>query len=189
MKHGSRSRTAQTIAAPEVAIPAAAISKGANVTGNVVQAPIDTVTSHSHEGVLLWSLLLLGMATWAGFGKPTWDVLIGNTQQWNTTISPRLVLGGIVFCVVLAMIADSSDDAATVIILMLVGMWILFVMMNGLPTIQSVFKWFQSGKGLSINSMVGGGASRDFGNVSSTQERAAPIVQGGTPPGRGQAQH
>lgn len=183
MKRGrSAAKAAATAAAPEVAVPAAAIGAGfgagATTTGNIIQAPIDTVTSHSHEGVLLWSLLLLGLSTWSGFGKPTFDVLVGNTSTWKTQYPFQLIIGGVVFCVVLAMIANSSNEAETMIVFLLVAMWILFIMFNGLTTIESVFAWFKSGAGLNI---VGGQASGNFGPLPQSVINAINTYQPQTP--------
>ncbi len=116
-----------------------------NAVGASVQAPISIVQSHSHEGVLIGSLVLLVMATWAGFWKPTIVDTIWNGKPWSTPTDGKLILGGVVFCIVLAMIADSSNEAAAVIITFLVGLWILFIMMNGADTIKSLFTWFGAG--------------------------------------------
>jgi len=129
---------------------AIAAGKAAKVSVKVAAAPVaaasDTLQSHSHEGVLFWAFALLVFATWAGFWQPTIDAMWNGTA-WNTPIDGKLILGGVMFAIVLAMIADTSDEAASVIIWMLVAMWLLFIMFNGLPTIQSFLGWFSSGQG------------------------------------------
>jgi hypothetical protein len=80
-------------------------------------------------------------------------------KVWNGTSAPtkidgRLILGGVVFAVVLAMIADSSDGAGTLISVALAGMWIIFIVENGIaiqkgqkvPTgaIVNFFDWFSA---------------------------------------------
>jgi hypothetical protein len=140
-----------SVAGPEGAIvggtAGAVAGTGAKVAGagaNTLAAPGNFIGSHSAGGVLLSSLLLLTLATWQGFGKPTLDAA-WNGVPWNTTIDGKLILGGIAFCVVMAMIAESNDDAHSLIVWMLVALWIIFVVMNGSSTISSIFNWFSSG--------------------------------------------
>lgn len=117
-------------------------AKGAaQAESDAVNAPTQFIGSHSHEGVLLFSVLLLVFSTWNGFFRPTINT-IWTGAKWSTPIDGKLILGGIVFCIVLAMIADSSDQAASVIIVMLIGMWLLFIMFNGQPVIKAFFDWF-----------------------------------------------
>ncbi len=145
-------RTAQTINRIELA-PA---------TGTV-----QLISKHSHEGILFWSFALLALATWSGFWAPTINT-IWKGDPWQTKIDGKLILGGILFAIVLAMLADSSDDAASLITWMLVAMWLLFLMFNGGDTIKNFFGWFQSGLG----SITGGGA----GNLAQQQAATTALI-------------
>ena len=133
---------------------AAGVAKGTGqVTVRVASAPVQYVGGHSHGGVFLGAILLLTFATWDGFSKPMLDKI------WNGTTAPtpidgRLILGGVVFAIVLAMIADSNDAAGTLISVMLAGLWLIFLLENGvaiqkgqkIPTgaIVNFFAWFSA---------------------------------------------
>ena len=120
-------------------------------TINVASAPAQYVGGHSHGGVLLFALLLEAFATWDGFSKPMLDKIWNGTSA-PTPIDGRLILGGVVFAFVLAMIADSNDAAGTLISVMLAGLWLIFLLENGIaiqkgqkvPTgaIVNFFSWF-----------------------------------------------
>lgn len=136
--------------APEVgagigAAGGAAVSAGSAVTG-AATAPITGatgfVTKHSSGGVLTSGMLLLILATWAGFWKPTLIDTAWNGQPWKTPIDGRMILGGIVFIIVLAMIAGSSDEAHSLIVWTMVALWLIFAVMNGRPVMESVINWF-----------------------------------------------
>jgi hypothetical protein len=115
---------------------------------NAATAPVQAVTSHTHGGVLFWSLLLLVMATWSGFWKPTINVIWDPVHNdWNTTITKRTELGGVAFCILISFIANYNDDAGAVIELMLVALWLIFIMFQGTGTIKNTFNWFQGGTG------------------------------------------
>lgn len=136
--------------------PGVAANAGAGIaqTGaNAATAPVQYVGSHSHGGVLLFALLLLAFSTWDGFSKPMLDKI------WNGTTAPtpidgRLILGGVVFAFVLAMVADSNDAAGTLISVMLAGLWLIFLLENGIAlkngqkvpsgAIVNFFSWFSA---------------------------------------------
>ena len=149
-----RQRGAASVAKNSTPAPVKVAVKVAGVGGKAAAAPAKVIGSHSHGEVLFWSMTLLAFATWKGFWQPTINT-IWTGAKWRTPIDGRLILGGIVFAIVLAMIADSSDDAASVIIIMLVGMWLLFLMFNGLTTIEAFFNWFGTS---GLGSITGGGA-------------------------------
>jgi hypothetical protein len=172
-QHGAASVAKAATPAPvKVAVKVAGTGKSADT------APAKVISSHSHTGVFLWSTLLLVFATYKGFWQPTINT-IWTGAKWSTPIDGRLILGGIVFAIVLAMIADSSDDAASVIIIMLVGMWLLFLMFNGLTTIEAFFNWFGTS---GLGSVTGGGtsdtSSSGSGSGSGNQQQQNP---GGVP--------
>lgn len=152
----------KSVAKTATPAPVKVAVKVAGVGGKAAAAPAKVIGSHSHGGVLFWSMTLLAFATWKGFWQPTINT-IWTGAKWSTPIDGRLILGGIVFAIVLAMLADSSDDAASVIIIMLVGMWLLFLMFNGLTTIEAFFNWFGTS---GLGSITGGGASDTSGSGS-----------------------
>lgn len=139
------SESTRTVPTP-AGVAAGAATGAASAGTVVVEAPGQVISQHSHEGVLFWAFALLVFATWKGFWQPTIDS-VWNGTAWNTPIDGKLILGGVVFAIVLAMMADTSDEAAGAITLMLIAMWLLFIMFNGQSTMQGFLGWFQSGAG------------------------------------------
>jgi len=109
-------------------------------------APIQAVTSHTHSGIMAWGMLLLIMATWSGFWSPTIAAMRDKNVKWNVTDKgKRMELGGVAFVILMAFLANSSDDMEKVMTWLLIAAWILFIIMNGTPTIKNVFTWFGQG--------------------------------------------
>lgn len=100
------------------------------------------IAKHSSGGVLTSGILLLVLATWDGFWRPTLIDTGWLGEPWKTQIDGRMILGGIVFIIVLAMIAGSSDEAHTLIVWTMVALWLIFAVMNGRPVINGVINWF-----------------------------------------------
>ncbi len=99
------------------------------------------VRQHSSGGVLVSSLVLLMLATWKPYWKPLMDTAWNNTPL-KTEFPHSMIVGGVVFAIILAMIANSSNEGHTIIVWTLVAMWLLYLIFNGVPTLNSVFTWF-----------------------------------------------
>ncbi len=113
---------------------------------NATTAPVRAATSHTHSGILAWGTLLLIMATWQGFWSPTISAMRDKNVKWNVTDKgKRMELGGVAFVILMAFLANSSDDMEKIMTWLLIAFWILFIIMNGTPTIKAVFTWFGQG--------------------------------------------
>src|SRR5258708_30555570 len=78
---------------------------------NATTAPVRAATSHTHSGILAWGTLLLIMATWSGFWSPTIAAMRDKNVKWNVTDKgKRMELGGVAFVILMAFLANSSDD-------------------------------------------------------------------------------
>lgn len=113
---------------------------------NAATAPVQAVTSHTHSGILAWGSLLLILATWNDFWIPTWNAMKDKNVKWNVTDkAKRMELGGVAFVILMAFLANSSDDMEKVMTWLLIAFWIVFIIMNGTPTLKAVFTWFGQG--------------------------------------------
>ena len=123
-----------------------AAKAGNDIERKALTAPITAVTSHTHSGILAWGTLLLILATWQPFWIPTFAAMKDKNVQWNvTTTGKRMELGGVAFVILMAFLANSSDDMEKVMTWLLIAFWVLFIIMNGTPTIKSIFTWFGQG--------------------------------------------
>ena len=91
--------------------------------------------------VMLAAAALLVASQWDGFFAPLWN------QLWNDPtaksmpykVSINLIIGAVVFIAAIGFIASISEDAAGVMILMLLAMWLLWIMFNGQQQVTSFF--------------------------------------------------
>src|SRR5262249_25113655 len=71
-----------------------------------------------------------------------------NAKDIKTSVDVRLVLGAVVFIALIGFIARMNKATHDIIVLMLVAMWLLFIMFNGLPLLQAFFNWFNQQSGI-----------------------------------------
>lgn len=91
--------------------------------------------------VLIGGLLLVAV-TYNDFWKPFFDTLMNGTPL-KTNVDGKLVLGGILFIVIAAVIASTSPEAGGIMILMFVAMWIVYLVLGtGNEQVTSFFDWF-----------------------------------------------
>src|SRR6266851_4236679 len=78
-------------------------------------------------------------------------VLVGTALQTN--IDGRMVLGGILFITIAAVIASQSPDAGGIMIMIMVAMWLAYITLGtGGNQLNKFFSWFQQTPGA-----IGGG--------------------------------
>lgn len=125
--------------------------------------------------VALTSTALLMFATWDQFWSPMFQSLwTGNSFSGGT--SWNMVLSGFVAIGVLSVIASQSDDAAGVIQLAIIAMWLVFIVMNA-GNSKSTFNKFLN----FVNpSAYGGGAGATFGNTSTVVPNPSSGYGGGS---------
>lgn len=130
--------------------------------------------------VILFGGALLIMSTWDGFWSPffsTWWGAASTGKQpgpLQTSIPGNVVIGGIVFIIIASVIASMSPEAAGVIMLMLVAMWLLFIMFNGQKTLQNFFGVFAPGAPSSLPVTVGVSIGGSLGQLPGSVPGAKP---------------
>lgn len=80
--------------------------------------------------------------TWNDFWKPYFDSW-ANGAALKTNLDGRLVIGGIVFLIMLAIMAEISPEAGGIMILIVLAMWLVFIVKgSGSGQLNSFFGWF-----------------------------------------------
>ncbi len=108
--------------------------------------------SGSAGTVVLVGTALMVTVTWNDFWKPYFDTLMNGTAL-QTNIDGRMVLGGILFITIAAVIASQSPDAGGIMIMIMVAMWLVYITLGtGGNQLNKFFSWFQQTPGA-----IGGG--------------------------------
>lgn len=103
--------------------------------------------------VVLLGGTLLVTATYDDFWKPYFNSLWTGAAL-KTNIDGRLILGGILFIVIAAVIASTSPEAGGIMILMFIAAWLVYIVQGtGGKQLTTFFNWFGPG------SITGGSAT------------------------------
>jgi hypothetical protein len=113
----------------------------------------------SAGSVVTLASILLVLATWDGFSKPLF-ISMWTATEFRPTYSWNLMVGGIVFIIIMGVIASQSPNAGGVMLLSVIAMWIVFLMFNGQPTISAFFDWFTQNPQLGKVSAAGAASSK-----------------------------
>lgn len=111
--------------------------------------PVISGASGTHAGMaILLATTLFMFATWKDFGNPLINSALHN-QPLSFGRPFPMIIGGVVFIVLIGVIASTSSTGSDIMIWMLIAMWLLFMMFNGTNQMKAVFGWLQ---GASSNS-------------------------------------
>lgn len=99
--------------------------------------PVYEGASSTHAGIaMLMATGLFLFATWKDVGSPLINSAANKTPYAGMPV--KSILGGVLFIVVIGVIASTSTTGSDIMIWMLLAMWLLFIMFNGSGSLQGL---------------------------------------------------
>lgn len=117
------------------------VTPGSTETSQTGGTPYPVVKGAGNTNAGIAMLMATGLflfATWKDVASPFLSSATNKTPY--TGMPVKSILGGVLFIVVVGIIASTSSTGSDIMIWMLLAMWLLFIMFNGSQQVSSLIK-------------------------------------------------